>query len=254
MELSPVYSYDTVARYADCDLFDRLRPAALLREVQQASMEHSEALGVGRDTLLARGQAFLLAQQTARFARPILGAQKLHIVTKPAIAAFLYPRETVLYAPQGEELARVTAQWVLVDTASMRILRRPPQELVERFPQHKGVSAMVKLPRPDELALQPCGERTVEFALADTNRHLNNAACADVVCDALGDLLSAEKRLWIQEITVIYHEQLPLNAAFCLKRAVTGHEAQVFGFGKANGEEKLCFQARVLLSDEEATL
>ena len=65
-----------------------MRLSYLLKEVQQASMEHCDVLGIGLEYLQPRNQAFLLARQSARFFRAPKGASGCACAPNHGFAAF----------------------------------------------------------------------------------------------------------------------------------------------------------------------
>ena len=218
------YEYEQTIRYGYCDQRDRMRLSYLLKEVQQASMEHCDVLGIGLEYLQPRNQAFLLARQSARFFRAPKGGERVRVRTQPRVCGFQYPRTTSLFAMTGEELARVEAVWVLVDTQSRRILRRVPEEMAGFFPL-AGTAPSLRLPRLEEPDLVL--ECRVPLHMTDSNHHLNNASYADLILDVLEERLLAGEA--IAGLDICYHRELKTGEAFQLRRRSLERGALVDG-------------------------
>ena len=60
-----VYSREMLLRSRDVDMFRRLRTSELFRLLQEASISHTEELGMGRDKTLDKGLLWILLLQRA---------------------------------------------------------------------------------------------------------------------------------------------------------------------------------------------
>ena len=64
-----VYRQELLLRSKDVDMFRRLRTSELFRLLQEASIRHTEQLGMGRDKTLDKGILWVLLLQSAEIAR-----------------------------------------------------------------------------------------------------------------------------------------------------------------------------------------
>ena len=64
-----VYSEEILLRSKDVDMYRRLRTSELFRMLQEASIRHTEQLGMGRDKTLDRGILWVLLMQRAEIVR-----------------------------------------------------------------------------------------------------------------------------------------------------------------------------------------
>ena len=64
-----VYREELLLRSKDVDMFRRLRSSELFRLLQEASIRHTEQLGMGRDKTLDKGVLWVLLMQRAEIAR-----------------------------------------------------------------------------------------------------------------------------------------------------------------------------------------
>ena len=63
------YREEILLRSKDVDMFRRLRTSELFRLLQEASIRHTELLGMGRDKTLDRGILWVLLMQRAEITR-----------------------------------------------------------------------------------------------------------------------------------------------------------------------------------------
>ena len=64
-----VYREELLLRSKDVDMFRRLRTSELFRLLQEASIRHTEQLGMGRDKTLDKGILWVLLMQRAEIVR-----------------------------------------------------------------------------------------------------------------------------------------------------------------------------------------
>ena len=133
MEIA-TYTKDILIEQTECDLKNRMTLGALLRRAQQAATAHCDAVGVTTSYLLGYHTAFLLVKASVETMRDLRPGEKLRIVTEPSAPAHaFYNRFTSFYGEDGALAAAVDSRWVLADTDSRRVLRRPPEGLVIPF-------------------------------------------------------------------------------------------------------------------------
>jgi acyl-ACP thioesterase len=208
------FAADFSARYGYCDRFGAMGLSNLLKECQQISMEHSDALGIGyHGYLRPKKLGFLLAKQRVTAREMPLGGEQLTLTTSASRAGAFYLRENRLLGLKGgekTELARVEARWVLVDLAAVRILRRPPPEIAELFPNEAEAFGDFRVKRPEN------PQKTLLLralpSLCDVNGHINNASYADLLLDALDEQIGPGRKL--RELEIVYSRQILHGAEF----------------------------------------
>ena len=67
--MSEIYTERLTLRSRDVDMFRRLRTSELFKLLQEASIRHTEQLGMGRDRTLDRGILWVLLMQRAEIVR-----------------------------------------------------------------------------------------------------------------------------------------------------------------------------------------
>ncbi len=225
----------------ECDYAGHLTLGAILRRAQQVATDQCTALGLTDDVYRRTHTAFLLAKMALELRRPIRVGERLTIATHPCAAQrAVYLRHTALYAPDGTTLCDIDSRWVLVDTQTKRILRRPPEELPLPFqPQ--------EVPQLDHTLLkgeaQPDGIERAVYTKCDKNKHLNNTYYADLICDHVP--LAQMTAHPPARLAIVYHNEVPMGAAFTMLRAQTGEKRWYFC---GEGPEKKHFEADLTLA------
>ena len=119
----------------EVDAFGTIAIAALSGYLQEVAGQHAAALGVGLNTLMARGLTWVLARQRIENPVPIVVGDRLEIETWPAgIDRLAANRDFVVRRADGTEVARARTQWFVVDLETRRPVR-PADVLDARFPR-----------------------------------------------------------------------------------------------------------------------
>lgn len=226
----------------ECDMNRKLLPGGALRISQQISTDHCDALGLTTEFYQANHAVFLLAKLASEFSRVPLIGETLTLVTLPETAKrAVYKRVTRILDAGGAEIGLVDSRWVLVDTETHRILRRPPEAFAALpFDEEVPLALDMSIPKPE--TLEPAGTAQAAYTLCDTNRHLNNTHYADVACNALP--LGEVSRRAVRGITLNYHNEVPAGETFELERGRLG-ESVWYVAGQRQG--KRCFEAKLIL-------
>lgn len=216
----------------ECDTERRMSLGAVLRRVQQISTVQCDALGLTHDLYATTHTAFLLVRMVAQFNAAIpMGAQITLLTTPSAPVRAIYHRHTQLCNDSGEVLCDVFAHWVLVDTETRRILRKPPENLPMPFLVQSFPDFDITVHKAEVL---PLGEERAAYTRCDINHHLNNTIYADIIYDNLPqELLMSTMPT---RFAITYHREVPQNAAFTLYRGQT--ETGSYYFAGENGEMK----------------
>ena len=202
------FEKDVTVEQADCDVNNILKIGAVMRYVQQISIDHCDILGIDDKRYKETSTAFLLAKMSVEMYEAVPVGTKLHLVTTPfAAVRAVYNRYTHLLNEEGREVAAVDARWILVDTSTRKILRHPPEALQLPFSKEPDVSQSVSIPKVKET--EPAGTYQVHYSQADLNHHLNNTIYADIVCDMLPLELMTQKR--IKKMVVDYRQEVLLG-------------------------------------------
>ena len=130
------YSESFTVKAYECDAEARMTPGAILRRAQQISTDQCDLLGLTNEVYARTHTAFLLAKLAVEFYAPVRAGQCVTLATRPsAPQRAVYGRYTTLCAQDGTVLSAVDSRWILVDTRTKRILRRPPEDMPMPFVQ-----------------------------------------------------------------------------------------------------------------------
>ncbi|MBC5581451.1 hypothetical protein H8S23_07995 [Anaerofilum sp. BX8] len=243
MEIA-TYTKDILIEQTECDLKNRMTLGALLRRAQQAATGHCDAVGVTTSYLLGYHTAFLLVKASVETMRDLRPGEKLRIVTEPSAPAHaFYNRFTSFYGEDGALAAAVDSRWVLADTDSRRVLRRPPEGLVipffERVEKEQDVSVVRAQVQED------AGQATAVYSRVDLNGHLNNTYYGDILCDAL------PAEVWLGErgfrkAVLAYRVELPLGQTMALARGRADYHGAPCWYVEGVREGARCFEGNIL--------
>lgn len=227
----------------ECDFRGEILPGGLLRLSQQMGTDHCTAIGMDDAFYRETKSVFLLAKQAYRINRAPRRGELLRLRTMGENAKrAVYKRITEVMDAEGNVLAVVDSRWVLVNTESWRIYRRPP----EGYPLTWTETVPVELEQTIRTAeeLTEVGMVRADYSLCDTNSHINNTRYADIACNALPlEVLQGSR---VKELRINYHREVPMGESFTLYRGQT--EENVW-YVSAQREDKMVFEARIELEN-----
>ncbi len=228
-----VYREEIHLRAKDVDLYRRLRTSELFRLLQEASIRHTEQLGMGREKTLDKGILWVLTQQRCEIRR--MPEYDEHIVLKSWPGRnmhLLFPRHYSMETAEGEPLLKASAIWCLVDAKSRKVV----------FPEKYGVQIdgaetgeEIELPRP--IRKLDCTETrvfTVPYSYVDLNGHMNNARYFDLAEDSIPAAAAGEK---LRLVCAEYSNEAHLGEQLRLRWSREDRRCYMEG-----GAEKTCFR------------
>ena len=202
-----VYTTELRLRNKDVNLHRRLRTAMLFELMQEASIRHTEELGMGRKMTLDRGLLWMVTLQRAEIARMPEYDERIKLESWPGETMhLLFPRFYRVLDEEGNTLVSASALWALVDQESRRMI----------FPDRYGVHVEgcvtgneIELPSPPRRAEGgSTGSFTVPYSYLDLNGHMNNTRYFDLAEDRIP--AAAEGRD-LKEIQVEYSSEARLG-------------------------------------------
>ncbi len=192
-----VYREELLLRSKDVDMFRRLRLSELFKLLQEASIRHTEQLGMGRDKTLDKGVLWVLLLQTAELARMPEYDERIVLKSWPGRTMhLLFPRFYRLETAEGEPLLSASALWGLVDQQTRKMV----------FPERYGVE-IEGVVTGEEIALPSAPRRlectesrpfTVPFSYVDLNGHMNNTRYFDLAEDCIPAAAEGRSLLRVQ--------------------------------------------------------
>ena len=171
-------------RSKDVDLHRRLRTSRLFELLQEASIRHTEELGMGRDKTLDKGILWIVGLQRAEILRMPEYDEELLLKSWPGKTMHLFfPRYYQMETEEGEILLKASALWTLVDQHTRKVV----------FPEKYGVviegevtGQEIVLPSsPRRLELTEAVPFQVPYSYVDLNGHMNNTRYFDLAEDCI---------------------------------------------------------------------
>lgn len=179
-----VYREELLLRSKDVDLHRRLRTSRLFELLQEASIRHTEQLGMGRDKTLDKGILWVVGLQRAEISRMPEYDEQIVLKSWPGKTMHLFfPRYYQMETADGELLLRASALWTLVDEETRKVV----------FPEKYGVviegevtGDEIRLPSsPRRLDLIENVSFRVPYSYVDLNGHMNNTRYFDLAEDCI---------------------------------------------------------------------
>ena len=182
--MEPIYRQHFHIDPVAVDCFGRLKPSMLLLYAQEVAGHHSDLLSFTYDALAQRGLFWAIIRNRVSITRLPREHEDITIETWPMpTTRTAYPRSTIAYDADGNELFRSVSLWVLMDREN-RSMILPGKSGVEL----KGTLRGLELASPRSLAPHPlgnCTHRSVQFSDLDVNSHMNNTRYLDWLMDLL---------------------------------------------------------------------
>ena len=232
-----VYTREIHLRSRDVDLYRRLRTSTLFEFLEDASIRHTEELGVTREKTLDRGLLWMVTLLRAEIRRMPEYDEHITLESWPGETMhLLFPRYYRLLDAAGEPIVSASAIWTLVDAKLRRVV----------FPDRYGIRIdgettghEIALPSPPRLAEGgSTAEFVVPFSYVDLNGHMNNTRYFDLAEDLLPD---AARERALREILVEYAGEARLG-----ERMQICVEPDGSAFYLSGETEKRCFRMRFL--------
>jgi acyl-ACP thioesterase len=237
--MNEIYTKDFFIRTTETDLYDIVRPSALLGYLQEMATSHAVLLHIDRDYLVEHYNAcWILVRTWFRLLRPLKVGETLTISTwhRGAGGLTIY-RDYDLYVGQ-EQVGEATAAWVIADLQSRKMLRPAAVENMASSPVPDTVKdkqlRLIKTPKERQI----CYQRTVRYSDLDVNGHMNNTKYADVLLDALSpEELSGR---FLSELQLNYSQECKAGETMEISRVLDGNSCYIDG---CSGDGKRRFEA-----------
>ena len=226
-----VYLEHLKLRSKDVDMFRRLRCSELFKLLQEASIRHTEELGMGRDKTLDKGILWVLLMQRAEIRRMPEYDEEIVLKSWPGKTMhLLFPRFYSLETEAGEPLLKASALWSLVDAKTRKVV----------FPERYGVEiegSVVgeEIALPGAVRKMDCDREntfTVPYSFVDLNGHMNNTRYFDLAEDCIG---AAAKGKLLREIRTEYVNEARFDETLLLRWS--GGDEEIFFSGESVGKD-----------------
>ena len=197
-----MYTFEAKIRYSECGVDAGLTTEALINYFQDATVFHSDSVGVGLDYMFSLGIGWIVNFWQIDVMRYPKEGEEVVIETNPyQLKGFSGLRNFRMKSKAGEELAVANSVWTLVDFIHANPTRITQDmydayDLGEAFPM-EYLPRKIKLPKEQGIA---CDSITVSAYMLDTNHHMNNEKFVQIAKSVLPDSLEGkrEKRIMVQ--------------------------------------------------------
>ena len=199
--MPPIHRQQFTIDHFHVDRFGRCKPSTLLYFAQEAAESHCLILAADWQTLQEKGLFWAVIRQKVQVTRLPMSGETITVETWPMpTTRVAFPRSTVAYDENGNELFRAISLWVLMDVQSRAmVLPGKSGVLVEGTLRGNELAAPANLlPKPLEKQLL----RTVRFSELDRNGHMNNTRYLDWLADLLPSAFHEGNP--VREFTVCY--------------------------------------------------
>ena len=217
-------------RSSDVDMHRRLRTSELFKLLQEASIRHTEALGMGREKTLDKGILWVLLMQRAEVCRMPCYDEDVVLKSWPGDTMhLLFPRYYSMETAAGETLLKASAIWSLVDAETRKVVF--PERYGIEIP---GVTTGDEVALPSGIRALPCDKErdfTVPYSFVDLNGHMNNTRYFDLAEDCVG---AAARGLALREVRTEYQSEVRFGETVHLRW--NGDAGEVFLAGECGGK------------------
>ncbi len=199
--MEPIFrkSFDISAIHVDCN--GRTKPSVLLFFAQEVACRHCDLLALDWDNLAKQDLFWAIIRHRVQITRLPIEGETITVETWPMpTTRSAFPRATVGYDAQGNELFRTMALWVLMNTKT-RTMVLPAKSGIDLEGTLRGTELATPasiLPKNWENHFA----RQVRYSELDRNGHMNNTRYLDWVCDLLPN--DFHRTHPVREFTVCY--------------------------------------------------
>ncbi len=226
--MSEIYTRVIEVQTTDTDLYDNLRPGALLQYFQDLATSHAVILNIGRDYLVEKYHAcWILARVWYRLSRPIHAGEIIRIDTWHRGAnGIIFYRDFDIFVGD-EHVGEGVSSWVVADIETRKMLRPSNIDTIaEAKVSQRAKDRQLKLIRePKEKAY--AYSRTVRYSDLDVNCHMNNTKYADVLMDAFSPEELEGK--FISQLQLNYSQECRIGETMEVSRAMTEDSCYIDG-------------------------
>ena len=174
-------------RLCDFDRYGRIQPAALLDIFQDIATLQAASIQIGLEDMRRMGVLWVIVRMKYEIVRePHLHERVVASTWPHTLSRFSFLRDFALRSEEGEELAKATSEWVIVDAdthkfASIADYYHGPTDFCEQRSFDAKPKKITQVPGDE---VEPV-LRSPAYSEVDMNGHVNNAKYANYIVDAL---------------------------------------------------------------------
>lgn len=195
-------------RWMDFDKYGRIQPFALLDLCQDVATEHAEMINIGRSDMLAKGVFWAVIRTKLEIVGTPKHFQDVTVRTWPhSPTRFSFQRDFSIRDESGDELAKATTEWVLMDIETRKFVSAVDfYDVPDDLDDARAFERKPRKIKDFETGNMPVATFAPGYSDIDVNGHVNNAKYANYIVDAL----DAGPDASIRTLQIDYrHEVLP---------------------------------------------
>ena len=182
MQPIPTYQQEFHIDPTAVDRFGRLKPSMVLLYAQEVAGHHCDLISLNYDDLEAKGLFWAIIRNRVQITRLPRVGETITLETWPMpTTRTAYPRSTVAYDEQGNEVFRCVSLWILMSRSDRTMVLPDKSGIVVEGALMGTELASPRSLAPKSLADRRC--RTVAFTDLDRNGHMNNTKYLDCIAD-----------------------------------------------------------------------
>ena len=212
-----VYRTEFEILASDVDMHRRLRLSRLFTMIQEISIAHTKALGMGRDKTLDRGLLWVVTMQRADVDRLPVYDEKVTLETWAGRTMHvMFPRYYRMTDENGRTLLTASGFWMLINEKT-RAMAFPEKEGIV-IPETKTGFEPPLPSAPKSIDISKKQVYTVPYSAIDINGHMNNARYLDVAENVMP---AALRERGISRVTCEYAAEIRPEECVRLETGVT---------------------------------
>lgn len=242
--MQEIYSRNIQVQTTDTDLYDNLRPGALLQYFQDLGTAHAVILNIGRDYLVEKYHAcWILARVWYRLSRPIHAGEIMRVDTwHRGASGIIFNRDFDIFVGD-EHVGEGVSAWVVADIEDRKMLRPSSIDTIAGAKvSDRAKDRQLKLIREPKEKVQSY-QRTVRYSDLDVNGHMNNTKYADVLMDVFAPEELEGK--FISQMQLNYSQECRIGETLDISRLMNEDSCYIDG---CCGDGKRRFEAMVHFS------
>lgn len=244
--MEPIFRQTYEISAIHLDRYGRVKPSVLLLFAQEAAGGHCTQLALDWDTLAKQNLFWAVIRHRVQITRLPVAGETVTVETWPMpTTRSAFPRATIAYDAQGNEVFRTISLWVLMDMRS-RSMVLPGKSGIDLTGTLRGC----ELAPPGSILpklLENAVTRRVGYTELDRNGHMNNTRYMDWIDDLLPSEFHAGHP--VKEFTICYLSEAKEGQQIDLHWQVTdGNCLQVDGRRERTdvpGDHERVFAAQV---------
>jgi len=237
-----IYSFEMVVNSHDTDYNGEVRPACLMKYMQEAGMLQLENLGPSPKELFDMGRTFFLSRAIVSIYKPLHAYEKIRVETwgcESRGVSFIRSARIL----RGDDLiCEMVTVWALLDINSGRLLKTTEFEAGFEMGQPLELYDQIKLRIPDEVNLTLLGEYPVTYSVCDVNMHMNNTCYADM----FNGFVTMDKNQRVVSLTFSFAAEAKLGCTLKIYVGEGSQRGQHY-FRAVGKDGKICTEAEIIL-------